>query len=231
LRGYLKNVYQSGFDGLIVISGVSYRGGSEIEIREHKDKLYKIIIEQLEKCPDSIIIFDEAHDVHPETLAVFQEFMDKSEYVVNKHTGKKVLKSKAMIGIVSDYAKEGAMKNLNTYDELEKFATKYLNEIWGDQYWKFVELLDYKFIFKPLSDDDLKLVLKSEMKIFLTAHDLKNGKLEYDQETENFMVKKANDDYKSQYGRGIYHWVNQKFYVYVRNEIKKKMSTYCFIFR
>jgi len=61
-----------------------------------------MITDQLEKCPSSLILLEEAEYVHEKTLTTLRQFMDDNKFIV-KPNGRRIMKSKAMLGIITDF--------------------------------------------------------------------------------------------------------------------------------
>jgi hypothetical protein len=59
-----------------------------------------MITRQLQKCPNSLIIIDEAQSIHASTLRVLQQFMEKQPDYVVKPDQDRVIKSRAIIGLI-----------------------------------------------------------------------------------------------------------------------------------
>lgn len=138
---------------VLVLSGENYIGSSPQECGTHRQTLFRQIVAQLKREPWSLIVIDDVQYVHSNTLVVLQQFMDPSTSYVVDDEGTPVDKSRALIGIVSDFGTEGQSLSMS-FHELERLVLDHASELWGvAANSKQLQLIQYTVPFRTLGLD------------------------------------------------------------------------------
>jgi len=166
-------------------------------------------VKQIEKCPRSLIIIDEVQYIHSSTLRVLQQFMEETDYVVKKD-GSRLYKNEAIIGLVSDFGREGRTKDL-TLEELEELVNQHTRELW-DSDPKQIQLIQYTFPFVSLSDEDLEMLLRYLITVKLPNESLFPNQVKSIQVSEtalSWMRYKVRKIFPNENGRGADKYVDR----------------------
>ena len=94
--------------GVLWISGKDYRfRTSKQEIYDTREEIRQLVINHLWKCPNGIIVIDEAEVVRHEILGILEDFLgDSHPFVESRDHKLKVATKEAIFLLVSDFGKE-----------------------------------------------------------------------------------------------------------------------------
>jgi len=220
-----QTLYQYNDEGFILISGTNFEGNERSVVERHKETLFNLIAQQLEKCSKSLIIIDEVQYIHATTLRVLQQFMEPSNDYVVRPDGRKVYKSDAIIGLVSDFGREGRTKGM-TLEELQQLVLQHTRELW-DADTKQSQLIDYIFPFVALTDDDIERMMRYLITEVLPGERFHTNLVKTIQVSESsirFMRYKVRKLYPNENGRGADKFIEGKLIPMIYKAIQDKSA-------
>eukprot|EP00005_Dracoamoeba_jomungandri_P008496 CAMPEP_0174264722 /NCGR_PEP_ID=MMETSP0439-20130205/23627_1 /TAXON_ID=0 /ORGANISM="Stereomyxa ramosa, Strain Chinc5" /LENGTH=358 /DNA_ID=CAMNT_0015350755 /DNA_START=13 /DNA_END=1090 /DNA_ORIENTATION=- len=136
--------------GVLWISGKSYKlRTTDQEISQTRLEIKKMILNQLEKCEESIIVFDECEEVNAKILGVLESFMDDSNPLVPSLDGlRNISTKKALFILISDFGSEKVRAG-ESWEEALDFVNAVTLKILRSE--KMVSLITHIIPFLPVS--------------------------------------------------------------------------------
>jgi ATP-dependent Clp protease ATP-binding subunit ClpA len=167
-------------------------------------------------------VIDDVQYVHASTLLVLQQFLDNYDYVVVP-PNKKIDKSKAIIGLVSDFGMEGLSLN-RTFEEMEDFVLQHTRKLWSTDP-KLAQLIQYTFPFVSLTNEDLEQLVRYRATKVLTSLERFSKyieKISIQESAVKWIRHSAKSKFPHENGRGIDKWIDKYLVPQLGVELKKR---------
>lgn len=192
----------------------------------HRRDIFNTIVSQLEKCPRSLIVIDDVQYVHSSTLMVLQQFMDDSVPYVVKRDGTRVYKNQALLGLISDFGREGRTVAMS-YTELEALVQQHTQSLWD---WdpKQTQLIQFTFPFVSLTDEDIQNIILHMAQTWLPQSPrfkARLSQLTISPDALVWIAQQVRKKYPLENGRGAKKWVTKELPPLVNKHLKQSVTS------
>lgn len=154
--------------GLLVLDGEYFDSKASDKIEEYRDHITREVISQLQRCPRSIIVFDELELVDPRTLAILEPFLDK-RFI--SYQGQSANAGQAIFIFISNAA---ALDSALTDQEAESAMRASLAKAWGGRK-KIGSLVQNMVPFQRLDEVALREVMRARLEGLVDVYGQREG--------------------------------------------------------
>jgi len=207
---FREALFQYDGDGFLMISGVNYKGNTNEEVFQFRQNLVSVITNQLERCPNSIIIIDDVHYIHASTLLALIPFFDPTSQYITKMDGKKVFKNKAIFGLISDFLNFEVI-----YPGIKMSTMEGLMKDEASKYWdndpRQTSLIQYNFPFTPLNKENIRQIVEYNITKAIPTYfsNKKISKIYLSDDALNQITDTILQENPNGNGRGAVSWIRK----------------------
>ncbi|KAL6062249.1 hypothetical protein QOT17_012361 [Balamuthia mandrillaris] len=193
--------------GLLTLEGEYLESDQPDRISENRERINQQVIQQLNKCPHSIILFDEVEKVDARTVSVLEPFLDKT-FV--KYKDLTTSTDNAIFIFTSDFGHEG-MTNDKSPEELERMVRENVNMYWQARK-KMGDLMQNIVPFVPLDQHAISQIIQSRINGLVNTYGQREGlqHICYEKEIPMLLAKQVMLYYANMNARGVDLLLNPK---------------------
>lgn len=161
----LAAVYYGGDDSLVRIDLNEYNGASDVgRLLESAVTNPHSLCAMVAKQPFSIVLLDEIEKAHPDVLNALLQLLD--EGVLRDVNNREVNFRETIIIATSNAGADSIRAHIDNNEQLEDFEEKFVSELIESRQFKpeFLNRFDEIILFRPLTKDELLLVVDLIMK-------------------------------------------------------------------
>ena len=171
-----------------------------------------IIVKQLQICPDSLIILDDAQLITSKTWQLLRDVLKpsiKHIYINENDRLKTIPKNRMILGLVTDFGQSIATtREITTPQALDDLFRQEVRRLWGEDP-DLLEFFKYELPFQYLSHTEMKQLVQQYVSEEVAKIPSKWFRVKIEDSVLDEIVKDVEYAFPDQCGRGVTKWLDQ----------------------